>query len=64
MRLSLPALFLTGVLLAPPAAGETPATPVAKIRLPFPSDDGSLTPYTFELGYPFVTLVYDTLLWR
>lgn len=34
------------------------------VRLPFPKDDGSLTPYTFELGYPLMTLVYDTLLWR
>ncbi len=34
------------------------------MRIPFPQDDGSLTPYTFELGYPLVTLVYDTLMWR
>ncbi|MDQ6777930.1 MAG: ABC transporter substrate-binding protein [Actinomycetota bacterium] len=34
------------------------------VRLPFPSYDGTLTPYTFELGYPLVTLVYDTLFWR
>lgn len=34
------------------------------VRLPFPQEDGTLTPYTFELGYPLVTLVYDTLLWR
>ena len=34
------------------------------LRLPFPQEDGSLTPYTFELGYPLLTLVYDTLLWR
>lgn len=34
------------------------------MRLPFPKYDGTLTPYTFELGYPLVTLVYDTLMWR
>ncbi len=34
------------------------------MRIPFPGDDGSLTPYTFELGYPLVTLIYDTLMWR
>lgn len=34
------------------------------VRIPFPQDEGNLTPYTFELGYPLVTLVYDTLMWR
>lgn len=34
------------------------------LRLPLPQYDGGLTPYTFELGYPLVTLVYDTLMWR
>ena len=34
------------------------------VRLPFPAYDGTLTPYTFEAGYPLMTLVYDTLLWR
>lgn len=34
------------------------------LKVPFPQEDGSLTPYTFELAYPLVTLVYDTLLWR
>ncbi len=44
---------------APAAAQQTDV-----LRLPFPSYDGGLTPYTFELGYPLVTLVYDTLMWR
>lgn len=35
-----------------------------RVRIAFPRDDGTLTPYTFQLGYPLVTLVYDTLLWR
>lgn len=34
------------------------------MRFPFPQEDGTLTPYTFELAYPLMTLVYDTLLWR
>ncbi|MDP9441544.1 MAG: ABC transporter substrate-binding protein, partial [Actinomycetota bacterium] len=47
-----------------PAAGQAPGAQAALVRLPFPQDDGSLTPYTFELGYSLMTLVYDTLLWR
>ena len=46
---------------APAAAGPTSA---AVVRLPLPRYDGTLTPYTFDLGYPVVTLVYDTLTWR
>jgi len=34
------------------------------VRFPFPQEDGSLTPYTFETGYPLMTLVYDTVMWR
>jgi hypothetical protein len=34
------------------------------VRLPVPRYDGTLTPYALEFGYPLVTLVYDTLLWR
>lgn len=53
---------------AHPAMGQSdspsPPTPVARVRLPFPQEDGTLTPYTFELGYSLVTLVYDTLFWR
>ena len=48
---------------AAPAAAQAP-TMRDVVRLPFPQYDGSLTPYTFELGYPLVTLVYDTLMWR
>ncbi|MEO7837443.1 MAG: ABC transporter substrate-binding protein [Acidimicrobiales bacterium] len=48
------------------ASGQTTGEGLgtALVRLPFPQEDGSLTPYTFELGYSLVTLVYDTLLWR
>ena len=34
------------------------------LRVSFPSEDGSLTPYTFRTGYPLVMLVYDSLTWR
>lgn len=65
MRLGLIALLvasLGSVFTFPPsAAGQTEPE---VLRLPFPQYDGSLTPYTFQLGYPLVTLVYDTLLWR
>lgn len=56
---------LVSVGVVPPAttvAAPTPTTPL--VRIPFPAEDGSLTPYTFQLGYPLVTLIYDTLLWR
>jgi peptide/nickel transport system substrate-binding protein len=35
-----------------------------RLRVAIPGDDGSLTPYTFESGYAFMSLVYDTLTWR
>jgi len=44
------------------AQSDRPSAPV--VRIPFPQEDGSLTPYTFDLGYPLMTLVYDTLFWR
>lgn len=48
------------------AAGGTQGQPARAevVRLAFHRDDGTLTPYTFETGYPLVTLVYDTLMWR
>lgn len=52
------------VVTAAPSAGQPERQPVPLVRFPFPQDDGSLTPYTFELGYQLVTLVYDTLFWR
>ncbi len=50
--------------LAVSAPGLQAAAPTPEVRIPFPEDDGSLTPYTFQIGYPLVTLVYDTLMWR
>lgn len=57
--------FILATLLVAPAASPVAAQPRTDlVRMPFPQDDGSLTPYTFEAGYPLLTLVYDTLLWR
>jgi peptide/nickel transport system substrate-binding protein len=53
---------MAGAASASPAGAQPRRGPV--VRLPFPRFDGTLTPYTFELGYPLVTLVYDTLFWR
>lgn len=56
-----------GILLAASGGSATAAAPertTELLRIPFPQYDGGLTPYTFELGYPLMTLVYDTLLWR
>jgi peptide/nickel transport system substrate-binding protein len=44
----------------PPASAQQPKV----LRVAFPSEDGSLTPYTFRNGYALMTLVYDTLSWR
>ena len=34
------------------------------LRIPLARDPGTLTPLTFTLGYPLLTLVYDTITWR
>jgi peptide/nickel transport system substrate-binding protein len=67
MRLRLTAL----AALAPLALAAGLGSPTAEaqsraslVRMPLPAYDGTLTPYTFEAGYPLMTLVYDTLLWR
>ena len=52
---------LSAAIGAPAAEAQRRAS---LVRLPLPKYDGTLTPYTFELAYPLVTLVYDTLLWR
>lgn len=57
------AVALTAIAAAGPAA-RAPGPTAPLVRLPFPQDDGSLTPYTFELGYSLLTLVYDTVMWR
>lgn len=54
--------MLVGAALLGPAA--SPAQERSTVRVPFPRDDGSLTPYTFRLGYPLMSLVYDTLMLR
>ncbi|NJN19779.1 MAG: hypothetical protein HC822_27850, partial [Oscillochloris sp.] len=60
---------------APPAATDAPATeaataapaeaPSEPLRIAITGDEGTLTPYTYQTGYPgwnLLTLVYDTLL--
>jgi peptide/nickel transport system substrate-binding protein len=57
---------LVGVLLitsTAPASAQS-EEPVGLVRISFPADDGSLTPYSFELGYQLVTLIYDTVMIR
>ncbi len=49
---------------APSAVAVAAPSTASVVRVPFPRYDGTLTPYTFVLGYPLVTLVYDTLTWR
>lgn len=62
------AVLVLAAVVYMPAAAPTIAAPsedvAAVVRLPFPQDEGSLTPYDFEVGYALVTLVYDTLMWR
>ena len=58
-------LALAAMTAAPSQAlAEAPQPPVEELRIPFPEYDGGLTPYTFELGYPLMTLIYDTLMLR
>jgi peptide/nickel transport system substrate-binding protein len=59
--LSIVALMFAAALALPHAAG---AQSQERLRIAIPGEDGSLTPYTFESGYAFMSLVYDTLTWR
>ena len=62
---ALTAIVVASLAIGLPSPSAEAQSPGAKVvRLPLPKYDGTLTPYTFELGYPVVTLVYDTLLWR
>jgi len=64
-RTALAALILALVAVPAAVAGaQTTGARVDRLDLSFPADDGSLTPYTFKLGYGLMTLVYDTLMWR
>ena len=54
-------LVIAGALALVATPGRADAQAV---QIPFPREPGTLTPLTFSLGYPLLTLVYDTLLWR
>ncbi len=60
-RRALLAAFAVAILAAATTPPEAAATTV---RIPLPRDPGTLTPLTFTLGYPLLTLVYDTITWR
>ncbi|HWF52491.1 MAG TPA: ABC transporter substrate-binding protein [Solirubrobacteraceae bacterium] len=60
-RATLAVLAALAVFAACPSSG---GATVSRVRIPFPQADGTLTPYTFELGYPLVMLAYDSLMWR
>lgn len=64
-RLILLALATLAALVVPQSAGaqSSPSAPT-QLRIATPGADGTLTPYTFESGYAFMSLVYDTLTWR
>ena len=64
VRVSVLAAAVACILASTGAPALARTSTVDRVRLPFPAYDGTLTPYTFSLGYPLVTLVYDTLLWR
>lgn len=54
-------------VLAAGLVGESSAVAQQRadvVRVPFPKEDGSLTPYTFTSGYPLVNMIYDTVMWR
>ncbi len=61
---ALVAALLASLLTATAAVAQEAPNVAERLRIAFPRDDGTLTPYTFELGYPLMTLVYDTLFWR
>jgi len=62
----LPILMALALALAGLGAGAPAAIGQQRpvLRMAFPFEDGSLTPYTFANGYGLMTLVYDTLSWR
>ncbi|MCP9490807.1 MAG: ABC transporter substrate-binding protein [Solirubrobacteraceae bacterium MAG38_C4-C5] len=51
-------------LTALPAQAQEEGNTAERVRIAWPRDDGTLTPYTYDVGYPLMTLIYDTLLWR
>ena len=63
-RTALVALVAVAGLVGFAVAATAQDRQTDRLRITFPSEDGSLTPYTFRNGYALMTLVYDTLTWR
>ncbi len=61
---ALTTMLAVSLVACAPVQAQARSPQADVVRLPFPQYDGGLTPYTFELGYPLMTLVYDTLMWR
>lgn len=56
-------IAMLAVPLAPPALGQSPSV-TSVVRIPVPHDSGKLTPFSPDIAYPLMTLIYDTLMWR
>lgn len=66
MRRAAAALLVLGFIISAPLAAHSQSSSQSDepLVIPISQYDGTLTPYTFELAYPLVTLIYDTLMWR
>jgi peptide/nickel transport system substrate-binding protein len=64
LRLLACVVVAAALLTVWPAQAQDQGNTAERVRIAWPRDDGTLTPYTFGRGYPLMTLVYDTLLWR
>lgn len=64
MRRATAALLVLGFLVSAPLHAQSQSQSDEALVIPISQDDGTLTPYTFQIAYPLVTLIYDTLMWR
>ncbi len=53
---ALSAVLAAAIILQP--GGAAAQERAETVRIPFPRDDGSLTPYTFRLGYTLMFFFY------
>ena len=56
--------IVVALVVAAPTTSGVAQERVERLRISFPTDEGSLTPYTFEFGYSLMSLVYDTVMVR